>query len=103
MRAPVAGKPVRRGLAAATSWLLPGGLLVLMPKCPVCLAAYVAVFTGAGISIPVASGIRAALIAACASSLLLLAFRLVRKLRISPPTPANPLRDPKRKILHFQP
>jgi hypothetical protein len=53
-------------------WLLPGGLLVLMPKCPVCLAAYVAIFTGAGLSMPIAQGLRAVVIAAFVISLLVL-------------------------------
>lgn len=51
-------------------WLLPGGLLVLMPKCPVCLAAYVAIFTGAGLSMPIAQGLRAVVIAGFVVSLL---------------------------------
>lgn len=51
-------------------WLLPGGLLVLMPKCPMCLAGYVAIFTGAGLSVAVAQGIRVAVIAAFVVSLL---------------------------------
>lgn len=71
--------PLRRGLAAG-AWLIPGGLLVLMPKCPVCVAGYIALLTGAGISIPAASGIRIALIAACTAALLFLACRLARTL-----------------------
>lgn len=70
---------VRRGVAA-TSWLIPGGLLLLMPKCPVCLAGYIALFTGIGISVPGASWIRISLIVVCVASLLLLAFRLTRKI-----------------------
>ena len=50
-------------------WLLPGGLLVLMPKCPVCLAGYVAIFTGAGLSMAVAQGLRIAMIATFVASL----------------------------------
>ena len=70
--------PLRRGISAS-AWLLPGSLLVLMPKCPVCFAAYIALFTGVGISIPAASGLRLALIVACCASLLLLAFLYLRK------------------------
>ncbi|QJE95878.1 hypothetical protein [Luteolibacter luteus] len=69
---------LRRGLSAS-AWLVPGSMLVLMPKCPVCLAAYIALFTGMGISIPVASGLRIFLIIACCASLLLLAFLYIRR------------------------
>lgn len=63
-------------------WLLPGGLLVLMPKCPVCLAGYVAVFTGAGLSVAVARGLRVAVIAGFVASLVVIGRALfVRKTR----------------------
>lgn len=73
---------LRRGISA-WGWLLPGGLLVLMPKCPVCLAAYVALFTGVGISIPAASGLRLGLMIACGAALLLLAFLYFRRFQAS--------------------
>lgn len=63
-----------RGVAA---WLVPGGLLVLMPKCPVCLAGYVAAATGLGLSVPAASGLRTVLIALCCVSLAFLVLRLL--------------------------
>jgi len=60
----------RQKSRSLAGWLLPGGLLVLMPKCPMCLAGYVAIFTGAGLSVAVAQGLRAAVIAAFVVSLL---------------------------------
>jgi len=60
----------RQKSRSLAGWLLPGGLLVLMPKCPMCLAGYVAIFTGAGLSVAVARGLRMAVIAAFAFSLL---------------------------------
>lgn len=62
---------------SVAAWLLPGSLLVLMPKCPVCVAGYVAAFTGLGLSVPAASGLRATLIALCCLSLAFLATRLL--------------------------
>lgn len=62
-----------------TPWAVPGALLALMPKCPMCLAGYVALWTGIGISLPVAAGLRTALIAACAGMLLLLIIRRLRR------------------------
>lgn len=79
MAARDSSSPARRG-AKAIPWIIPGGLLLLMPKCPVCFAAYIALFTGIGISIPAASWIRLSLIFLCVASLLLLAFRMVQKI-----------------------
>ena len=69
-------------------WLLPGGLLVLMPKCPACLAGYFALFTGIGISLPVATTLRYGLIVFCVSLLVLrfLSIRKVRRARTPGPT-----------------
>lgn len=55
--------PRRRPLATIVGWILPATLLALMPKCPVCVAAYVAALTGIGISFSAATYLRTSLIA----------------------------------------
>jgi hypothetical protein len=35
-----------------------GTLLVLLPKCPMCIAAYLALWTGASVTMPVAMNLR---------------------------------------------
>lgn len=59
------------------SWIVPGSLLVLMPKCPVCLAGYIALATGLGISIPAATNLRMAMLSICVVWLCLLAIRVI--------------------------
>lgn len=49
----------------------------MMPKCPVCVTGYVALFTGLGISVSYASFLRSALIVLCVASLTYMAARFI--------------------------
>lgn len=55
-----------------------GAALALMPKCPLCFAAYGAVLSGIGLSAGAARWIQALLVLVFAASLALLAWRLIR-------------------------
>jgi hypothetical protein len=58
---------------------MPGLLLILMPKCPACFAAYIALASGIGLSLPVAAGGRMTLIVLCVASLVFMASRQCRR------------------------
>jgi hypothetical protein len=61
-----------------------GTLLVVLPKCPLCIAAYLTVWAGASIAMPLAAYLRPAVgVVFAGSVLLLLARGLVTRLRIS--------------------
>ena len=55
----------------------PALLLALLPKCPLCIAAYIAIGTGVGISVSTAAYVRYGLIAVFVASSLFLAVRFM--------------------------
>jgi len=66
----------RRGFwKRASGGVLPGALLVLMPKCPMCVAAYIAFATGVGVSVSTAAYLREGMLVVCVAALGYLAVR----------------------------
>lgn len=82
-------KRALRRMWLGVEWLFPTTLLVLMPKCPMCVAAYVALFTGVGISLPTATWIRTILLVGAWTALAYLAFKYSRVLIKSRKSPAT--------------
>ena len=70
---------LRRGGELA-GWMVPSAILALLPKCPVCVAAYVALISGVGISVSTATCIRIALLVLCATALLFLSLRRIGRI-----------------------
>jgi hypothetical protein len=72
-----------RRLAGGAASLLPGALLVLLPKCPLCLAAWIAACTGLAFPTVVAGSIRPLLVIACILSASLLVSRAIGRFRLA--------------------
>ena len=62
------------------AWLVPSAILALIPKCPLCLAAYVAVWTGIGLSFTAATYLRWTLLFLCIALLLYLIVKRLDRL-----------------------
>jgi hypothetical protein len=69
-----------RRIGEISSWLVPGAALAMLPKCPACVAAYVALATGIGISLPTATYLRTTLVVVCVASLVFITARRLRSL-----------------------
>ncbi|MBX3316888.1 MAG: hypothetical protein KF902_08520 [Phycisphaeraceae bacterium] len=73
---------------AALAWVLPLAILTLVPKCPACIAAYVLVLTGVGMSLPSAGTLRLTLISLSVIVIIWLLASTTRSAirgRLSPP------------------
>jgi hypothetical protein len=69
----------RRGGEIA-GWMIPSATLVLLPKCPACVVAYVALFSGVGISVAGASHLQTSLLILCVATLFCLALKRLCRL-----------------------
>ena len=73
---------VARRSGEIAGWIVPSAIVALLPKCPMCLAAYLMMATGISISVAAAVSLRAFLVVVCVSSLVLLGRRHIRNLRV---------------------
>ena len=67
-------RQVRGGAAS----MLPGAMFLLLPKCPLCLAAWLTVVTGVGVPAAFAAGLRGTIVALWIAGVTIAVARIVR-------------------------
>jgi hypothetical protein len=70
-----------RKVREIVAWVVPSVLLILVPKCPACLAAHVMLWTGLGLSLSTATYLRWVLLFLCVASLLFLVVERLDRTR----------------------
>jgi len=58
-------------------WIISAAIFALIPKCPMCLAAYLAAWTGIGLSLSVATHLRWSLLILSGALILFLTAKIV--------------------------
>ena len=61
-------------------WIIPSVTLALLPKCPACIVAYLALLTGIGISVSAATCVRMTLLVLCVTSLVFVSVTRLRRI-----------------------
>ena len=76
-----------RNLASIVGWFVPSTLLLMVPKCPLCIVTYVGIVSGIGISVSTAAVLRVLLVTSCIG---ILVYGLARPLYRLSRTVAGP-------------
>lgn len=76
----------RRCCGTAAGTVAPAAVLVLLPKCPACIAAWLAVGAGLGVSIPAAATLRMLIVGSCVACLAFVAVRWALRIARKPAT-----------------
>ena len=75
---PIAKRSPASAIGQVAAWVLPSVALIFVPKCPACLAAYAALWTGLGMSFTTAAYLRWVWLSLCIGSLMFLVIMRVK-------------------------
>ena len=68
-----------RRFSSAAARILPGAVLLLLPKCPLCLAAWLTVTTGVGVSAAAGDWLDGLIRIVCTAAIALIAAQIFRR------------------------